>query len=448
MENNKNQEGLSMTRSNFGPWGWFIIVFAFLSFMFAGNLIVDSLNLTVGAFSELHGWELGALLGWTTVGELIALFGSGILSALAAKYGVKKIYVVSLAVVACCCMVWGNVTSIGQYAVIVILVDIFGNGFGFVGGTAILANWFPRKKGLAMGWATIGFQASSIILLPLYQYLLSHFDLVFAYRVVGICLFVLLFVCIFFVKSNPEERGCAPDNDKSFSIEEFKAMHEKAQALEKKYGLTSRQLLGTKQLWQIGLSNGLVQLAVTVLIVQFIPNMVSVGFSTARATMIYSIAAIIGGVGSYLWGVLDARIGVKKASAWMCIIHAIACVLFGMTAHGIGGSAVAIISAFIIGTILGVSSNYVGSFTATVFGRYGYSSAFAFIIMIVTGLRALGFSLIGVINTATGSNMAAYYIAAGLSVLALIITLRTNDACIDPVVQKQAEAEAAGVELE
>ncbi len=430
-------------RSNFGAWGWFIIVFAFLSFMFAGNLIVDSLNITVSAFANLHGWQVGTLLSYSTVAGLIAIVGAGVLSKCVQRFGVKKIYIVSLAVVAACCMVWGSITTTTEYAIIIILVNVFGEGFGFVGGTAILANWFPKKKGLAMGWATIGFQASAIVLLPLYVYILNRYNLVVAYKVIGACLVALLVICILFVKNNPEDRGCTPDNEHEYSVEAYKEMHERAKEIGKEHYFTNSQLLKTKQIWQIGIINGLVQLAITILIVQFIPNLMICGFTETRATFLYSLASIVGGVGSYLWGVLDQKIGIKKATMWMCIAHTAAGLTFGLASMQIGGKVMATVSAFIVGTILGVSSNYVGSFTAHVFGRYGYASAFSLVIMIVTGLRSLGYSLIGVINTATGSNMIAYMIAAALGVIAMLITIRVDDRCIDPVTNKMNEIKEA-----
>lgn len=438
---NKNISKGNASRSNFGLMGWFIIIFAFFSFMFAGNLIVDSLNVTIGAFSLMHGWNIGTLLTYSTVGSLISIISSGILSVFVSKYGVKIIYSISLAIVAMCCMFWGSITSLYQYAVIVILVNIFGNGFGFIGGTAILSNWFPKKKGLAMGWATIGFQASAVILLPFYQFMLEKYDLATAYRVVGAGLFVLLFICIVFVKNDPEDRGCTPDNDNTLSIEQYRKLHEKALKFEKENHLSVIELVKTKQMWHIGLINGLVQLAITVLIVQFIPNLAGCGFSQSEATLLYSVASIVGGIGSYLWGVLDHRVGVKRASMWMCMIHAIAAALFALSAINVGGKTTAILAAFAVGSILGVSSNYVGSFTAQVFGRYGYASAFAAIYMVVTALRSLGYMLIGVINTATGSNFIAYIISALLSLLALIITFKTDDRCINAASNMMSDAE-------
>lgn len=191
-EKNREHANTKSANSNFGPWGWFIILFALLSFMFAGNLIVDGLNITVAAFTELRGWESGVLLSCSTVAGLVAIVGCVILSNCVCRFGVKAVYCVSLAVVCCCCMVWGSVTQLWQYILILILVNVFGNGFGFVGGTAILANWFPQKKGLAMGWATIGFQASAVALLPAFQWLLERYNLKVAYRLMGLCLLALL----------------------------------------------------------------------------------------------------------------------------------------------------------------------------------------------------------------------------------------------------------------
>ena len=187
----------------------------------------------------------------------------------------------------------------------------------------------------------------------------------------------------------------------------------------------------TKQLWQIGVVNGLVQMAVTVLIAQFVPNLINCGFTTQKATFIYSIASVVGGVGSYLWGVLDQKIGVKNATVCMCAVHALAGFMFALAASRLfGGQVLPILSAFVVGTILGVSSNYVGSFTATVFGRYGYAQAFGLIYMLVCGLRSAGYAVIGVISGFTGGYVISYILSGICSIVALLITIRIDDRCI------------------
>lgn len=418
-------------QSNFGAWGWFTVGFAFLTLMFAGNLIIDNLNITVPAFAALRGWDANALLSYSTIAGLLAIAGCGILSRCVSRYGVKRIYILSLAIVAVCCLVWGSVTRISQYLLILILVNMFGNGFGFVCSTAILANWFPKKKGLAMGWATIGFQASAVFLLPVFRGFLNTFDLATAYRMMGLCLFVLMFICIFFVKSDPEDRNYPPDNDQSCDIEYYKLMHQEALHYAKHSPFTVKKLLMTRQMWQIALINGLVQLAVTALIVQFVPHMIKSGIPEGRAVLLYSGASVLGGVGSYLWGVLDYRTGVKRATCWMCIAHVAAGLSFAAVESGICTETWFIyLSTLLLASILGVSSNYLGSFTASVFGRYDFSNAFSLIYMLVCGIRALSFITVGGLYALTGNYTASYAATGFLSLIALFITFKTDDACI------------------
>lgn len=426
----KEERSKSM-RSNFGVWGWFTVGFAFLTLMFAGNLIIDNLNITIPAFAALRGWDANALLSCSTIAGLIAIAGCGILSRCVSRFGVKRIYILSLAVVGVCCLVWGSVTRISQYILILILVNIFGNGFGFVCSTAILANWFPKKKGLAMGWATIGFQASAVLLLPAFRNLLNAFGLSAAYRMVGVCLFVLMVICILFVKSNPEDRGCPPDNDQSCDMEYYKLMHQEALDYAKHSPFTVKKLLMTRQMWQIALINGLVQLAVTALIVQFVPHMIKSGIPEGQAVFLYSGASVLGGVGSYLWGVLDYRTGVKKATCWMCAAHIAAGLSFALVESGACTARWFIyLSALLLASILGVSSNYLGSFTASVFGRYDFSNSFSLIYMLVCGIRALSFITVGGLYALSGTYTASYAATSVLSLIALLITFKTDDSCI------------------
>lgn len=420
-------------RSNFGAWGWFTVIFAFLSFMFAGNLILDSLNITLAAFNQLHGWETGILLSYSTIAGLIAIVGMMFLGWWIDKSGVRVVYTACFAIVAISCFVCGRITEPWHYLIIVILVNIFGNGFGFMAGATLIANWFPKKKGLAMGWATIGFQASGVALLPIFTMILNKSGLVVAYDMLGICLVVMTVICILFVRDNPEDRNCAPDNDKSRSIEEFHKLHAEALAYQKNSPWTIKKLLKTKQVWQVGIIMGLVQMSVTGLISQFIPKMMEVGFDQPMALTIYSVASIIGGVGSYLWGVVDQKLGTKKTTIWMGFTHALAAVACALAGTVIFGNWWMYFSALLVAVNIGVSSNLVGSLTATIFGRYDFARAYTPIIIINSAIRCLSFATTGVLYTMTGSYTMPYLAAGAVALIAMIMTFFVDDRCIGRV---------------
>ena len=67
-------------------------------------------------------------------------------------------------------MLYGVVTSLVGFTVVTALANFFGMGYCWTCANALMASWFPTKKGLALGWATMGqnlCSATFVILLSL-----------------------------------------------------------------------------------------------------------------------------------------------------------------------------------------------------------------------------------------------------------------------------------------
>ena len=46
-----------LTNSNFGKWGWSMIIYSVLLYYFWAGLAVDGLNVYPSAFAAMHGWD-------------------------------------------------------------------------------------------------------------------------------------------------------------------------------------------------------------------------------------------------------------------------------------------------------------------------------------------------------------------------------------------------------
>ena len=55
-----------LTNSNFGKWGWSMIIYSVLLYYFWAGLAVDGLNVYPSAFAAMHGWDYNTLLGFAT----------------------------------------------------------------------------------------------------------------------------------------------------------------------------------------------------------------------------------------------------------------------------------------------------------------------------------------------------------------------------------------------
>ena len=76
-----------LTNSNFGKWGWSMILYTALLYYFWSGIGSDGLNLYPSAFAAMHGWDSNQLLGFATPAGIIAVFGGILFGRMVMKTG-------------------------------------------------------------------------------------------------------------------------------------------------------------------------------------------------------------------------------------------------------------------------------------------------------------------------------------------------------------------------
>ena len=208
----KVQKPFSLSRSNFGGRGWIVIILALLSVLLQSTIINDSLNVTIPAFSKTYAWDIRLLYIFSTVAAWISVIGAAFWGALAHKKSPRLVWLIALALVAVTCVAWSQTKTIWIYFVVLMVASIAGQGFNYIGNYSIISNWFPRKKGLAMGWVTIGFPLSAMISVPLVSGIMSGGGLEGVYMFyAGFA--VVLFVLVFAFNELPRSRAARYQNE-------------------------------------------------------------------------------------------------------------------------------------------------------------------------------------------------------------------------------------------
>lgn len=135
-----------------------------------------------------------------------------------------------------------------------------------------------------------------------------------ALTVWGCLFFVVAIITKFGVKNYPEECGAYPDNDPNADRKEDSKLHT---------GWTIKKVLKDKTMWSTGIACGFQGLIVVGFVSHLVPLLLSRGMDQGGALRIMTIASIGGAVGSYVWGYIDQKFGLKIAtialSAWMLI---------------------------------------------------------------------------------------------------------------------------------
>jgi len=409
----KNDKLSYDARSNFGLKGWWIIIFSLLNWAFFGGLTATGMNFIVPELAGQLQVDQGNLLSLSTPANLLSLFTSLVAGALVTKWGAKRINGAILILAAAAVFAWGASSSMLGYTISLFCVVCLLKAVELIGGHTYPAQWFPRKKGIALGWATMGLNLAGAVIVPILTALTAALGgIKYALWVMAGGLVVMFILNTVAFKNYPEEWNAYPDNDPNAERIDPKAMAT---------GWTNKQLLKQKELWLLGLGNGVYAMISIGFVSTLVPTMLSRGYSMETAVAMMAITSILGLVGSYLCGLLDQKCGSKTA----VIIYGIVLIV-GIIFFFIPGNVANWIFVIILGMTLGGSSNYPASTTAQVFGRFAFTKAFNLIYFVQGAICSFNFAILGQSVARTGSYNAGWIILGVLCAIAVVLFCFTN----------------------
>lgn len=419
-------------KSNFGKKGWAVIIFTFFIYMLTA-IVADSMNVSVGAFSQAFGWDSNAMLAFAGIGGFVGIVISLIAGIIIQKTNVKWPTVAGMFILAALWLINGFVNSMAAYGLIIVFSFAVSNTVNLVSTQQIMNNYFPKKKGIALGWATMGMCFSSAFMVPLIQGMFGV-SLAAPYIMMCVVMIVLALVTIFWFRSNPEEIGAYPDNEPVSEEERQKTI---AAIAQYKSPFTLGKLFKTGQFWLISIIFGLLFMGLIGVMIQMVPRLMSIGLSIDQSLLWLTIASIIGIPASYLWGVIDQKVGTKKTVIIFCA-HWTISMIIAVIGMATGSAAVSIISVVIFACALGGLGNLMPSMEIQVFGRYDFAAANKIVVPIVVGLRTCTLLIMPAILAAAGQNIVLGYqnlfiFLTILSVVAFVLSFFLSNKTIGKV---------------
>ncbi len=399
----------------YGAAGWGIVIFNFFMFYFYIALINDGTNILAPKVAENIGVEHGDVLNANGIAGVIAVIGYIIFGRLNTQIGPRKTCGIMLFMGGLSYILCGNTNSIYIYTFAMAVCAASLLSAGYVAGGNLVANWFPKKKGLVMGYVTMGNNTASVTFVALYAWLVNQFggQIKLAVIPVGIAVMVLGVIGWLFVRNTPQERGQNPDNvtDEEYAEEYF--------VEESDGGWTVGKLLKTKEVWLAALYTGLLQTCSIGVMMQLVQrNMDTFHMTQNKAILLMSILALIALVCSWLIGVLDDKVGTKRAMQIFCLWYAVA---FLVNVFAVGrASWIFYLSIFMIAMGIGGSGNFTISLPASIFGRHGFDKVNSVLFPIQGFFTAWCFLIDGTIYKKYGNLTPAYILFAGISIFVMI----------------------------
>lgn len=409
----------SNTSSNFGKWGWSMIIYSAISYYIASALGADLLNYYPAQFELLHGWNAGMITTMAGLAGWVGVIGAIFLAQIVAKWGTRNSAAIFNILTGILVIAFANVRNFAVFIVLLfIIVIITGSVQVNLIPNSIMAMWFPKKKGVALGWATMGMPLCSATILLLFNFLTKTLGTIsHAFTVFGVIIVIYGIVSFFWVKNNPESVGCYPDNE----VLSEEAYAESKKAVETHVSSWSiKKLLKSPTTWGIGVGLGLLWMTTAGIISQLVPRLMTVanGAYADMALLSMTVASIIGIVGSYLWGWLDQKIGTKPACYVYGLWYVVALVFLILQPYG---TAFVWISVIMVGIGIGGIGNLIPSLIASCFSRYDFVQANKVIAPLNTFVRCAGIVLAGIFSQSVLGYTGLYILLIVTSIIGMVM---------------------------
>lgn len=417
-------------------YGWIVLSIAFITLVL-GYAIRNTFSVFYPAIVEEFGWGRGNTALMFSMTIIVYGFVAPVAGSLVDRFGPRLIIPVGAFIVGGGAALCSMATARWHFYLFYGIMVAAGLSLtGWTPLTAIISNWFVRKRGLAFGILSAGF-GGSLVFAAIAQFLISTFGWQIAYVIIGVAsVAIIVPLCSLLMRNHPRDKGLLPDGVR-LSAPEAKNLNEPviSTSLKGTWASTSWTLskaIKTYHFWLLFfIAFCLLGLAETIVIAHMVFFFRDVGYEAMRAAGIYSVFGVAFVVGN-LCSFLSDRLGRERVFIPSCLLSAVAvCLLFLIkdTSH----PWLSFLYAVLFGLGIGTAAPVFFTTVADLFQGRHFGS--------IQGAVVLGFSLGGAIapwlagflHDKTGTYFSTFLILLGSLLISLLLMWLVAPRKIRPV---------------
>lgn len=390
---------------------WLYLILGVFSMLFAG--IIYAWSILKAPFATEMGWSNSQLaLNFTITMSCFCIGGFGG-AKLSSRIGVKWTTVGSGVLTAAGFILASFVNGSSVLMLYLSYGVLAGLGIGVAYNVIVstVNAWFPDKKGLCSGSLMLGFGASTLVLGKLASGLMENMGWHRTYVLLGICLFVVLFITGLFLKRPgadmvfPAPKTKKAARSESFEIRDF----------------TAAQMLRRPSFWLAFAWIGLLA-AVGNSVISFAKDLaLSVGAAASLATTLVGVLSICNGLGRIFTGALFDATG-RRFTMMAANILTIAAAGVTMVAVYVNSLPLCVVGMCLVGLSYGACPTVASTFVSAFYGTKHFPTNFSMINFNLIGASLMA-TACGSLVTHTGGYFAPFAVLLGLSFAAMGLNL-------------------------
>jgi MFS family permease len=338
-------------------YGWTILAVAGLGIFASGPGQSHTFSVFVGPIGRDLGLSKAAIAGAYGLATLAAAFLLPKMGRLVDRNGARRMTLAITLLLGVACIAFGAVGGLVSLALGFGALRFLGQGSLMMCSANVVAQWFSRKRGFAMGLMALGFAASMAVHPPLGQYLIAQLGWRWAWVILGLTTWLLLLPpVLLLVIDKPEDRGLRPDGEAATAAGAGTA------AID---GLDLPAALRTPTFFLLTAGWFSMAMLVTTLHFYQVSILTAQGVAAAIAARVFPVSALVLAVSMPLVGRMFDRVRTRYVFAAGLLVMAAA--LFGVTL--VDSLASAIVYAALFGLNNAFSLTMFGYLMPRYFGR-------------------------------------------------------------------------------
>jgi MFS family permease len=408
-------------------FGWYIVA--------AGSVASALLSATRSYGAGLLLVPLSTEFGWSRA-EVSAAFSlgrleGGILGPLAGilvdRLGPRVMMIIGVPIISVGFFVLASLDTITElwrlspllffyfvWVAFIALGDSIGAGDGI---SASVANWFHRKRALALGMLSIGVPIGGALWTPALGWVIDTSGWRTAAVIMGVAFLVVGIPAALVFRHRPEPYGWLPDGVPLPADYQARSTARGKSSLSDLPGFTLRQALATPAYWLLNVSVALRIMVTSSVIIHIAALMQDLGMSTIEAASMLSALALVSIIGRLLMGWLGDRVGMRLVymGSLVSLIAGLIIVAYASSAWQIW------LFMFLFAPAYGGLASMTPAFRADLFGTKAYASIAGAMEPVTMIGTITGPYLAGYVFDVTGSYRVAMLIFAAASAANLIL---------------------------
>jgi len=289
-------------------YGYWIVAAGFFCAFITSGCGFYAFSLFVKPLQAEFDWSRGGIMAAFTIYFLVMGVAAPTIGNLVHRFGPRRVMATGASIAGLGFISLSLMNNLWHFYGGYILIGVGQAGAGIVPITAVVSNWFQKRRGTAIGIMATGIGAGGLALAPLIGgYLIPNLDWRASYRVLALLAWTLIPLALLVIRAKPADMGLYPDGMQAPEV----VATETSPLTDK--GLTLKMALATSGFWLIVVSyltNGFSQVGV---VQNQVPYLEDIGFPVAMAAGVLGVVGLGSLIGKFGFGWLCDRIAPKYA---------------------------------------------------------------------------------------------------------------------------------------